>query len=115
MLEIIYDKAFDKCFTFSSKQNAPISLAAPLVTTSFDSAAPLVPLSLSALPLPAVDPIPEATEAQMREQLLIKKKQLLDLQQKKLELELLQTQNQLEEQARKNKLQEEFMKQQQVT
>ena len=48
-----------------------------------------------------LDPPGDITEAQMREQLLMKQKELLELQTKKLELELLHTKAQLEERTRK--------------
>ncbi|CAG7733227.1 unnamed protein product [Allacma fusca] len=81
-------------FVTSSVSSPPIS---SLLTTGG-----LGDISLASFSTPFIlDPPGDQTEAQMREQLLIKQKELLELQTKKLELELLHTKAQLEARTRK--------------
>jgi hypothetical protein len=85
--------------------------AAPAATKSDKSArpTPVVAKPVAAAPAPTVLAVKAAandleqsrlTEARMREELLRKQKELLELQQKKIELELLQAKTRLEEQQR---------------
>jgi hypothetical protein len=84
----------DEADTANSGQKSYPDTSAIVPTTSTTSTPPAVKVAASELELSRL------TEARMREELLRKQKELIELQQKKLELELLQAKAQLEEQQR---------------